>query len=79
MADLPPGLAEAWQALEVAFPEQPSLAEIPAACHAGRLALSTAQGFPENSGRLQIGKMRAAGCKDLEEQLDTDGMTAEIL
>ena len=37
--DLPPSLAEAWHALELAFPEQPSLADIPAACHAGRLAL----------------------------------------
>jgi len=36
---LTPGLAEAWHALEAAFPEQPSLAEIPEACRAGRLAL----------------------------------------
>ena len=45
---LTPSLEEAWHALEVAFPEQLSLAEIPAACHEGRLALRAAQGFHEN-------------------------------
>ncbi len=38
-AGLTPDLMEAWHALEVAFPKQASLAEIPAACRAGRLAL----------------------------------------
>ena len=37
--NLPPGLVEPWRALVAAFPEQPSLAEIPVACRAGRLAL----------------------------------------
>ncbi len=32
-------MEEAWRALDTAFPEQLSLAEIPAACRAGRLAL----------------------------------------
>jgi cyclic beta-1,2-glucan synthetase len=36
---LTPSLEEAWHALDVAFPEQLSLAEIPAACLAGRVAL----------------------------------------
>ena len=36
---LPSDLAEAWLAVERAFPEQLSLVEIPAACRAGRLAL----------------------------------------
>ena len=78
MEDLPPSLAEAWHALKVAFPEQPSLAEIPAACRAGRLALrqlkdsmKTQDGADWEDARRWV--------QGLEDTLDTDGMTAEIL
>lgn len=37
--ELPPGIVEAWNALETAFPEHPSLLEIPAAIQAALLAL----------------------------------------
>ncbi|HJW91325.1 MAG TPA: glucoamylase family protein, partial [Anaerolineales bacterium] len=75
---LTPSLAEAWHALEVAFPEQPSLAEIPAACRAGRLTLrqlkdsmKTQDGADWEDARRWV--------QGLEDTLDTDGMMAEIL
>jgi cyclic beta-1,2-glucan synthetase len=76
--DLPPRLAEAWHALEVAFPEQPSLAMIPAAHRAGCLALKqlkdsmkTQEGEDWEDARRWV--------QGLEEALNTDGMKAEIL
>ncbi len=76
--DLPPSLAPAWHALQVAFTEQLSLSEISAACHAGRLALTQLQD--------SIKTMDGADWEDarrwvqgLEDTLDADGMKAEIL
>ena len=76
--ELPPSLVEAWHALEMAFPEQPSLAEIPAACHAGRLALrqlkdsmKTQTGADWDSARRWV--------RDLQDMLDTSEIKAEIL
>jgi cyclic beta-1,2-glucan synthetase len=76
--DLAPGLAEAWHALEVAFPEQPSLAEIPSAYREGCLALKqlkdsmkTQEGEDWEDARRWV--------QSLEETLNTDGMKAEIL
>ena len=76
--ELPSGLAEAWHALEVAFPKQPSLVEIPAACRAGRLALrqlkvslKTLDGTDWEDARRWV--------QGLEDTLDADGMKAEIL
>ena len=78
MVGLTPSLAEAWHALEVAFPEQPSLAEIPAACRAGRLALrqlkdsmKTQDGADWEDARRWV--------QGLEDTLDSDGMKAELL
>ena len=61
--DLPPTLAEAWHALEVAFPEQPSLAEIPAACHAGRLALEQLKDTLKISGWCRLGRCAPLGAR----------------
>jgi cyclic beta-1,2-glucan synthetase len=76
--DLPPSLAEPWHALEVAFPEQLSLADIPAACHAGRLALrqlkdsmKTLDGADWEDARRWV--------QSLVDTLDINGMMAEIL
>ena len=76
--ELPPSLAEAWQALETAFPEQPSLVEIPAACHTARLALrqlkdsmKTLDGADWEDARRWV--------QGLEDTLETDGMKAELL
>ena len=75
---LPANLVEAWHALKVAFPEQLSLSEIPAACHAGRLALrqlkdsmKTLDGADWEDARRWV--------QGLEDTLDTDGMKAELL
>jgi cyclic beta-1,2-glucan synthetase len=75
---LPPSMAEAWNALEAAFPEQPSLAEIPAAHRAGLLALRQLKDSMKS--------LDGAGWEDarrwvqsLEDTLTTDGMRAEIL
>ncbi len=71
-------LAEAWHALEAAFPEQPSLEEIPAVCRAGRLALrhlkdsmKTQDGADWEDARRWV--------QGLEDTLDTGGMKAEVL
>jgi len=76
--DLPSNLAEAWHTLEAAFPEQPSLVEIPAACQAGRLALKhlkdsmrTLDGADWEDARRWV--------QGLQDTLDTDGMRAEVL
>jgi cyclic beta-1,2-glucan synthetase len=76
--DLMPGLAEAWQALEAAFPAQPSLAEIPAACRAGCLALrqltdsmKTQDGADWDEARRWV--------QTLEAKLEAGEMKAEIL
>jgi len=75
---LPPGLAEAWHALTVAFPEQLSLSEIPAACRTGRLALrqfkdsmNTQDGADWEDARRWV--------QSLEDTLDTGEMKAEVL
>jgi cyclic beta-1,2-glucan synthetase len=76
--DLTPSLAEAWHALEVAFPEQPSLAEVPAACRAGRLALRQLK----DSMKILDGadwEDARRWVQGLEDRLDTDGMKAEVL
>jgi cyclic beta-1,2-glucan synthetase len=76
--DLPPSLAEAWHALEVAFPEQPSLAEIPAACHAGRLALRQLKDSMKTLGGADWEDARR-WVQGLEDTLDTGQMKAEVL
>ena len=63
MEDLPPSLAEAWHALQVAFPEQPSLSEIPAACRAGRLALRQLKDSLKTHGRCRLGRCAPLGAR----------------
>ncbi len=82
--DLPPSLAQAWHALEMAFPAQPSLAEIPAACWAGRLALEQLRDClkAEFSPPMHDGVKRESvyrWANDLEEKLDTAALTAKTL
>jgi cyclic beta-1,2-glucan synthetase len=76
--DLPPSLAEAWNTLELAFPEQPSLAEIPAAYRAGCLALKH---LKDSINALDRAAWEDAlrWVQGLEDALDMDGMKAEIL
>ena len=76
--DLPHDLVQAWHALQAAFPEQPSLSEIPAACHAGRLALSQLKDSMETMGGADWDDARR-WVQGLEDTLDADGMKAEIL
>ncbi len=71
-------LAEAWHALKAAFPEQLPLAEIPAACRAGRLALGklkdsmkTLDGADWDGARLWV--------QDLEERLVASEKMSENL
>jgi cyclic beta-1,2-glucan synthetase len=77
-ADLPPNLAETWHALELAIPKQPSLEEIPAACRAGRLAVRQ---LKDTMKSLDSADWEAARrwVQELEESLEADGMTAEVL
>jgi cyclic beta-1,2-glucan synthetase len=77
-ADLPPGLAEVWHALETAFPKQPSLEEIPSACHAGRLALEQLKDTlkTQDSADWEDARRWVQG---LEDALNNDGMMAEVL
>ena len=76
--ELPPSLAEAWQALLAAFPEQLSLREIPAACRAGRLALRQLR---ESMKNLVVADWEDTRrwVQGLQDALDRDGMKAEIL
>ena len=85
---LTPGLAEAWHALEAAFPEQPSLAEIPEACRAGRLALRQLKDsmiLRQAQDVLSLSKDGAdwedarGWVQGLEDTLDTGEMKAELL
>ncbi len=74
--EVPPGLAEAWQALQATFPEQPSLAAIPAICRAGRLVLRQL----EDSLKTKDGadwEAVARWVQGLVEALDTGEMKAE--
>ena len=75
---LPPGLAEAWHALRVAFPEQPSLSEIPAACRTGHQVLEQLR----DCLKTQDGANREVvyrWAKDLEEKLGAAALAAESL
>jgi cyclic beta-1,2-glucan synthetase len=76
--NLPPDLAEAWHALEAAFPPQLSLAEIPEACVAGRLALKQLKDFMKNQDGADWDDARC-WLQGLEDKLDADGMMSEIL
>ena len=77
-ADLPASLADAWQALQVAFPPQVTLREIPAACRAVRLALADLRNSLQMLKRADW-EDELRWVKGLEDRLDADGMTAEIL
>ncbi len=74
---LPPSLAQAWQALKVAFPEQPSLSEIPAACRAGRLALRQLKDSVKPLDGADWEDARR-WMQSMEDTLDSDGMRAEL-
>ncbi|MCJ7557613.1 MAG: cellobiose phosphorylase, partial [Gammaproteobacteria bacterium] len=76
--ELTPGLAEAWHALQVAFPEQPSLAEVPAACRAGRLALRQLKDSMKTQYSADWEDARR-WVKSLEDTLDSSEMKAEVL
>jgi len=76
--DLPTSLAEAWHALGVAFTEQPSLAEIPAACRAGRLALRQLKDSMKTLVSADWDDARR-WVQGLEDTLNTGGTRAEIL
>ncbi|MBP1701736.1 MAG: carbohydrate binding protein [Chloroflexi bacterium] len=82
--NLTPSLAKAWHALEMAFPAQPSLAEIPSACQSGREALDQLREFlkeayspPMHDGAKRESVYRWAN--DLEEKLDTAELAAKNL
>ena len=76
--DLPPSLAEAWHALDSAFPKQPSLAEIPAACRAGRQALKLLKDSLEAQDGADL-EDALRWMQELEATLEANGMTAEVL
>ncbi|MCG6533869.1 MAG: phosphorylase, partial [Syntrophales bacterium LBB04] len=75
---LPLNLAEAWHALEVAFPQQLSLLEIPSACRTGRLALKQLKDSMKTQDGADWEDARR-WVQGLQDTLDTDGMKAEIL
>ena len=76
--DLPAKVAEDWHALQEAFPPQLSLKEIPAASRTGRLVLAQLKDSIKTlSGADRADALRWA--QGLEDRLNADGMTAEIL
>ncbi len=75
---LPPSLVDAWHALEAAFPKHPSLADVPAACRAGLVALRQ---LMDGLKTLEGGDWEEARrwVQNLERTLDTGEMKAEDL
>jgi len=76
--DLPPGLTEAWQALQMAFPVQSSLAEIPSVFRAGREALSHLKHVLKTLDNADWEDAHQ-WMQGLENMLDANGMKAEVL
>ena len=76
--DLAPDLAEAWSALQAAFPAQPSLAEIPAVCRASRPALKQLTESLKTLGGPEWEDARR-WVQRLEEALDAGEMKANAL
>jgi cyclic beta-1,2-glucan synthetase len=75
---MPPSLADVWHALEDAFPEHPSLTEIPAACRAGRQVLERLR----DALTSQDGADREAAyrwAKELDEKLGVAALAARSL
>ncbi|MBP1704240.1 MAG: cellobiose phosphorylase, partial [Chloroflexi bacterium] len=82
--DVPPSLAQAWHALEMAFPAQPSLAEIPSACQSGRVVLDQLREVLKDAHfpPMHDGAKRESvyhWANDLEKKLDTAALTAKTL
>jgi cyclic beta-1,2-glucan synthetase len=78
IGSLAPDVAKAWDAFQAAFPGQPSLAEIPAACRAGRPALKQLKDSLKTLGGVDWEDARR-WLQSLEEALDTGELKAEAL
>ena len=71
-------MEEAWHALEAAFPEQLSLAELPAACHDGRLALKQLKDCMKTGDGADWGEAHR-WVQSLEDTLVTGETKAKVL